>query len=74
MAELIYPDESYAIVGGCFEVYKDKGCGFLEAVYQECLEIEFEYQHIPCFVCFVGRIDTILSGDLLNHATPSQSA
>jgi GxxExxY protein len=28
-------------------VYKDKGCGFLEAVYQECLEIEFEYQGIP---------------------------
>ena len=23
------------------------GCGFLEAVYQECLEIEFEYQKIP---------------------------
>ena len=23
------------------------GCGFLEAVYQECLEIEFEYQRIP---------------------------
>jgi hypothetical protein len=25
-------------------VYKDKGCGFLEAVYQECLEIELEYE------------------------------
>jgi GxxExxY protein len=23
------------------------GCGFLEPVYQECLEIEFEYQRIP---------------------------
>jgi hypothetical protein len=23
-----------------FEVYTEKGCGFLEAVYQECLEIE----------------------------------
>ena len=28
-------------------MYKDKGCGFLEAVYQECLEIEFELQGIP---------------------------
>ncbi len=25
----------------------DKGCGFLEPVYQECLEIEFELQRIP---------------------------
>jgi len=28
-------------------VYNDKGCGFLEPVYQECLAIEFEYQRIP---------------------------
>ena len=34
-------DESYAIMGACFEVYREKGCGYLEAVYQECLEIEF---------------------------------
>lgn len=40
--KLIYRSESYLIRGACFEVYKDKGCGFLEAVYQECLEIEFE--------------------------------
>ena len=47
MSDLIYKDESYAIIGACLEVYKEKGCGFLEAVYQECLEIEFEYQNIP---------------------------
>jgi len=39
---IIYKDESYAIVGACFEVYKEKGSGFLEPVYQECLEIELE--------------------------------
>ena len=44
---IIFKDESYAIMGACFEVYKEKGCGFLEAVYQECLEIEFELQSIP---------------------------
>lgn len=44
---LIYKDESYLINGACFEVYKDKGCGFLEEVYQECLEIEFKEQGIP---------------------------
>jgi GxxExxY protein len=47
MSELIYKDESYRIMGACFEVYKEKGCGFLEAVYQECLEIEMELQGIP---------------------------
>jgi GxxExxY protein len=45
--QLIYKDESYAIVGACFAVYKEKGCGFLEPVYHECLEIELESQQIP---------------------------
>ncbi len=44
MNDLIYKDECYKIMGACFEVYKEKGCGFLEAVYQECLEIEFGMQ------------------------------
>ncbi|HEX6987511.1 MAG TPA: GxxExxY protein [Planctomycetaceae bacterium] len=44
---MIYRDECYRIVGACFEVYNDKGCGFLESVYQECLEIEFRRQGIP---------------------------
>jgi GxxExxY protein len=43
MSDLIFKEEGYAIVGACFEVYKDKGCGFLEAVYQECLQIEFDF-------------------------------
>jgi GxxExxY protein len=47
MTEIIYKQESYAIIGACFEVYNEKGCGFLEPVYQECLAIEFEYQRIP---------------------------
>ena len=45
--EIIYKEESYRIMGACFEVYKEKGCGFLEAVYQECLQIEFALQSIP---------------------------
>lgn len=44
---LIYAEDSYKILGACFEVYKTMGCGFLEAIYQECLEIEFELQGIP---------------------------
>lgn len=44
---LLFEQESFGIRGACFEVYRDKGCGFLEDVYQECLEIEFEHQKIP---------------------------
>src|SRR5205085_3491087 len=47
MKEIVFKDESYGIIGACFEVYNEKGCGFLEPVYQECLQIEFEYQRIP---------------------------
>jgi GxxExxY protein len=39
--------ETHAIIGACFEVYKEKGCGFLEAVYQECLAIEFALRGVP---------------------------
>jgi GxxExxY protein len=45
--ELICKEESYAILGACMAVYKDKGCGFLEQVYHECLTIEFELRGIP---------------------------
>jgi len=44
---IIYPEESYAIIGACFNVYNEKGCGFVEPVYQECLEIEMGFQGIP---------------------------
>src|SRR6266404_8782936 len=47
MTEIIHKQESYSIMGACFEVYNEKGCGFLESVYHECLAIEFEYQQIP---------------------------
>ena len=44
---LLYKDESYAIRGAIYEVYKEMGPGFLEAVYQECLEKEFSLRGIP---------------------------
>ena len=47
MSKLMLEKETYEILGACFEVYKEKGCGFLEAVYQECLEIEFELRGLP---------------------------
>lgn len=47
MTELIYKDECYRIMGACFEVYNEIGCGFLEPVYQECLEVELAIRAIP---------------------------
>ena len=44
---LLFEKESYTIRGACFEVYREKGCGFLEPVYQECLEIELRLRGIP---------------------------
>ena len=44
---LIYSDESYQVKGAAMEVYKTLGNGFLEAVYQECLTIEFRKRGIP---------------------------
>ena len=47
MSKLLYEDETYAIRGAVFEVYNEMGCGFLEAVYQECLERELKLRNIP---------------------------
>jgi GxxExxY protein len=47
MAKLLYEEQTYKILGACFEVYKEKGCGFHEPVYQECLDLEFRMQQIP---------------------------
>ena len=46
MVDIVYKEDSYRLSGAFFEVYKEKGCGFLEDVYQECLEMEFELQGI----------------------------
>ena len=44
---IVHKVESYAIMGACFEVYREMGCGFTEPIYQECLEIELGLQAIP---------------------------
>ena len=45
--DIIYKEESYKIIEACFEVYNEKGFGFHEAVYQECMELELSFQSIP---------------------------
>jgi len=42
-----FKEESFKIMGAAFKVYNTLGHGFLETVYQEALEIEFQRQGIP---------------------------
>lgn len=47
MTDLIYKEESYQIIGKCFEVHNNLGPGFLEIVYKDALEYEFRKAGIP---------------------------
>ena len=45
--DLLYKDEYYKINGCIYNVNRKLGSGFLEAVYQEALEIELNRENIP---------------------------
>ncbi len=47
VGELLFPDESYAIMGAAFEVYKELGPGFLEGVYESAFARELGKRDIP---------------------------
>jgi GxxExxY protein len=57
MTELIYKEEVFAIVGAAIEAHRELGSGFLEAVYQEALEIELDNRKIP----FEARKELVIS-------------
>ncbi|WP_320053563.1 GxxExxY protein [uncultured Acetobacteroides sp.] len=46
MADVLYKEVSYKIIGACMKVYRTLGAGFLEAVYQAALVEEFAAQNI----------------------------
>ena len=47
MTELLYGTEVFEIIGAAIEVHKELGHGFLEAVYQEAVQIELTQRNIP---------------------------
>jgi GxxExxY protein len=47
MSVIIFKDESYKIIGTCFDVHNELGLGFQEIVYKDALELEFINRGIP---------------------------
>ena len=55
--KILFKEEAYAIQGAIFDVYQEMGCGFLEAVYQECLGKELRNRAIP----FISQKELVLT-------------
>ena len=63
--KILYKEECFDIQGAVFDVYREMGNGFLEAVYQECLEKEFLRREIP----FVSQqeLKLVYKGEILTQ-------
>lgn len=69
-------EQTYAIIGAAMAVHRELGHGFLEAVYQEALELESKHVGIPFLrevelpVCYRGaQLNTGYRADFLCYET-----
>ena len=62
---LVYEEETGKILKACMNVFNELGNGFLEAVYQEALAIEFGLMKIPFQK--EAKIDIYYKGNKLNR-------
>ncbi len=44
---ILYKNEVFQIIGACIAVHSNKGNGYAEPVYQDCMEIELSHLGIP---------------------------
>ncbi len=44
---ILYKDEVFTLIGACIAVHTDKGNGYSESVYQDCIEIELRHLSVP---------------------------
>lgn len=51
------------VIGACIAVHKEKGPGFLESIYENCLKIEFRKRGI--LAEFQKEIDVFYEGELV---------
>jgi GxxExxY protein len=65
MSQLLYHEETYALIGACMEVHKYLGQGFSEIVYKDALEIELELLGIPFER--EKRYEIMYKGRILKH-------
>ena len=63
--DILYKEETYAVMGACFEVYKEMGSGMREPIYHECLERELCSRHIPAV--HEPKIELEYKGEKLTH-------
>ena len=72
MDNLLYREESYNIRGALFAVFNELGCGYLERVYQDALEVELRLRNIPyerektIQITYKGSRSEILIGQILS--------
>lgn len=66
MGDIIFPEESYKIIGICMEIHRILGKGLSEVVYKDALEYEFNHNKVS--YCREKKYDVIYKDVILNHS------